>query len=97
VIPAGGPRPRGGDGERRWDLDFGRRGKLYSARGTRFKDRAMTEDFLASIRVRMAEGLDAARQSLGRIRPRNPLGIQRNLAGRTGLEPAEPVGKSPES
>ena len=57
----------------------------------------MTEDFLASIRVRMAEGLDAARQSLGRIRPRNPLGIQRNLAGRTGLEPAEPVGKSPES
>jgi site-specific recombinase XerD len=59
---------RGGDGELRWYLDFGRRGKLYSARGTRFKDRAMAEHFLASIRVQVAEGLDAER-AIERLMP----------------------------
>jgi hypothetical protein len=59
---------RRSDGEFRWYIDFGRRGKLYSARGTRFKDRAMAEHFLASIRVQVAEGLDAER-AIERLMP----------------------------
>jgi hypothetical protein len=58
----------------RWDLAEGlgqvrcRRGKLYSARGTRFKDRAMAEHFLASIRVQVTEGLEAER-AIERLMP----------------------------
>ncbi len=56
------------DGCARWYIDFGRRGKLYSARGTPFKDRAMAEHFLASIRVQIAEGTDTAR-AIERLMP----------------------------
>lgn len=59
---------RRSEGTFRWYIDFGRRGKLYSARGTRFKDRAMAEHFLASIRVQVAEGLDPER-AIERLMP----------------------------
>ncbi|MHC4934504.1 MAG: hypothetical protein ACYTGV_20200 [Planctomycetota bacterium] len=59
---------RGSDGRPRWYIDFGWRGKLYSARGTGFKDRAMAEHFLASIRVQIAEGMSADR-AIERLMP----------------------------